>query len=92
MVMLGIIHTCTALLYKPALTEISSNYFDGIKVRDPCPFISVLSLVGKAPISLGCDEFAMGLRIDSPNRRELSRNCHETFAWYSEWVAKVLNM
>ena len=28
----------------------------------------------KAPISLGCDEFAMGLRIDSPNRRELSRN------------------
>ena len=28
----------------------------------------------KAPISLGCDEFAMGLRIDLPNRRELSRN------------------
>ena len=28
----------------------------------------------KAPILLGCDEFAMGLRIDSPNRRELSRN------------------
>ena len=46
MVMLGIIHTCTALLYKLALTEISSNYFDGIKVRDPCPFSSVLSLVG----------------------------------------------
>ena len=31
--------------------------------------------VGKAPISLGCDELAMGLRIDSQNRRELSRNC-----------------
>ena len=28
----------------------------------------------KAHISLGCDEFAMGLQIDSPNRRELSRN------------------
>ena len=28
----------------------------------------------KAPISLGCDAFAMGLRIDSPNRRELSQN------------------
>ena len=25
-------------------------------------------MVAKAPISLGCDEFAMGLRIDSPNR------------------------
>ena len=30
--------------------------------------------ISKAPISLGCDEFAMGLRIDSQNRRELSRN------------------
>ena len=27
-----------------------------------------------SPISLGCDEFAMGLRIDSLNRHELSRN------------------
>ena len=30
----------------------------------------------KALISLGCDEFAMGLRIDSPNHCELSRNVH----------------
>ena len=28
----------------------------------------------KAPISLGCDEFAIGFRIDLPNRRELSRS------------------
>ena len=28
----------------------------------------------KSPISLGCDEFAMGLQIDSQNRRELSQN------------------
>ena len=63
-------------------------------------------LQNKAPISLGCDEFAMGLRIDSPNCRELSRNCRETFAkrlhgiaksshasgTRRERVAKVLNM
>ena len=45
----------------------------------------------KAPISLGCDEFAMGLRIDSPNRRELSRNCRETFAWYRKVLACIGN-
>ena len=45
----------------------------------------------KAPISLGCDEFAMGLRIDSPNRRELSRNCRETFAWYRKVLACIEN-
>ena len=45
----------------------------------------------KAPISLGCDEFAMGLRIDSPNRRELSRNCRETFAWYRKVLACIAN-
>ena len=36
--------------------------------------LTYLILTGKAPISLGCDEFAMGLRIDSPNRCKLSRN------------------
>ena len=35
--------------------------------------IEMMSLP-EAPVSLGCDEFAMGLQIDSPNRRELSRN------------------
>ena len=33
----------------------------------------------------------MGLRIDSPNRRELSRNCRETFAWYRKVVACIAN-
>ena len=43
------------------------HYFDS-------EIIFGLKCNSKAPISLGCDEFAMGLRIDSPNRRELSRN------------------
>ena len=38
----------------------------------------------KATISLGCDEFAMGLRIDSQNRRE-------TVAWYRKGLACIAN-
>ena len=34
----------------------------------------ILTNLPKAPISLVCDEFTMGLRIDSQNGRELSRN------------------
>ena len=48
-------------------------------------------LAFKAPISLGCDEFAMGLQIDLPNRRELSRNCRQTFAWYPKVLACIAN-
>ena len=40
--------------------------------------------LSKAPISLGCDEFAMGLRIDSPN-------CCETVAKRSHGIAKSLH-
>ena len=38
----------------------------------------------KAPISLGCDEFAKGLRIDS-------LICRETFAWYRKVHACIEN-
>ena len=38
----------------------------------------------EAPISLGCDEFAMGLRMDLPNRREL-------FSWYHKVLACIAN-
>ena len=47
--------------------------------------------VPKAPISLGCDEFPMGLRIDSPNHRELLQYCRETFAWYCNVLACIAN-
>ena len=41
----------------------------------------------KALISLGCDEFAMGLRIDSPNRCE----CRKMFTWYRKVLACIAN-
>ena len=53
--------------------------------------INIFCDISKAPISLGCDEFAMGLRIDSPNRRELSRTRREMFAWYRKVLACIAN-
>ena len=52
-------------------------------------------LTTKAPISLGCDEFAMGLRIDSQIRRELSHGiakASHASRTRRERFAKVLNM
>ena len=66
-----------AALVDDMVNEVGKTVAWGLSKSDVNWLLTVPAIwsdAAKAPISLGCDEFAMGLRIDSQNRRELSRN------------------
>ena len=70
--------------------KISYSVFTDHFVLDTFIQSFLTQVIGTAPISLGCDEFAMGLRIDSPNRREtVAKRSHGTL--YRKVFACIAN-